>query len=49
MKEQRVCNCMYFAVYGHTAAELIVTRADYTKEYMGYHTKQYVGVALKEH
>ena len=38
MKEQRVCNCMYFAVYGHTAAELIVARAEHTKEDMGLTT-----------
>ena len=30
-----VQNKMHYAVHGHTAAELIVERADHTKEYMG--------------
>ncbi len=33
-----VQNKMHFAVHGHTAAELIVERADHTKEYMGLTT-----------
>ena len=33
-----VQNKMYYAVHGHTAAELIVERADHTKEYMGLTT-----------
>ena len=35
-----VQNKMHFAVHGHTAAELIVERADSTKEYMGLTTWQ---------
>jgi hypothetical protein len=34
----RVQNKMHFAVHGHTAAELIVERADHTKERMGLTT-----------
>lgn len=33
-----VQNKMYYAVHGHTAAELIVERADHTKEHMGLTT-----------
>ena len=33
-----VQNKMHYAVHGHTAAELIVERADHTKEYMGLTT-----------
>ena len=33
-----VQNKMHYAVHGHTAAELIVERADYTKEHMGLTT-----------
>ena len=33
-----VQNKMYYAVHGHTAAELIAERADHTKEYMGLTT-----------
>ncbi len=33
-----VQNKMHFAVHGHTAAELIVERADHTKEHMGLTT-----------
>ncbi len=33
-----VQNKMHFAVHGHTAAELIVERADHNKEYMGLTT-----------
>ncbi len=33
-----VQNKMHFAVHGHTAVELIVERADHTKEYMGLTT-----------
>ena len=33
-----VQNKMYFAVHGHTAAELIMERADHTKEHMGLTT-----------
>lgn len=33
-----VQNKMHFAVHGHTAAELIVERADYKKEHMGLST-----------
>ena len=33
-----VQNKMHYAVYGHTAAELIVERADHTKEHMGLTT-----------
>ncbi|MDO4468748.1 MAG: virulence RhuM family protein [Bacillota bacterium] len=33
-----VQNKMHFAVHGHTAAELIVARANHTKEYMGLTT-----------
>ena len=33
-----VQNKMYYAVHGHTAAELIVERADHTKEHMGLNT-----------
>ncbi len=33
-------NKMHFAVHGHTAAELIVERADYTKKHMGLTTWQ---------
>lgn len=35
-----VQNKMHFAVHGHTAAELIVSRADSTKEHMGLTTWQ---------
>lgn len=35
-----VQNKMHFAIHGHTAAELIVERADATKEYMGLTTWQ---------
>ena len=35
-----VQNKMHFAVHGHTAAELIVARADSTKEHMGLTTWQ---------
>jgi len=35
-----VQNKMHFAVHGHTAAELIVERADSTKEHMGLTTWQ---------
>lgn len=35
-----VQNKMHYAVHGHTAAELIVERADSTKEYMGLTTWQ---------
>lgn len=31
----KVQNKLHFAIHGHTAAELIVTRADSSKEYMG--------------
>jgi len=34
----KVQNKMHFAVHGHTAAELIVTRADHTKDHMGLTT-----------
>jgi hypothetical protein len=34
----KVQNKMHYAVHGHTAAELIVTRADHTKERMGLTT-----------
>ena len=33
-----VQNKMHYAVHGHTAAELIVERADHTKEHMGLNT-----------
>ena len=33
-----VQNKMHYAVHGHTAAELIVERADHTKEHMGLTT-----------
>ena len=33
-----VQNKLHFAIHGHTAAELIVTRADHRKEHMGLHT-----------
>lgn len=33
-----VQNKMHYAVHGHTAAELIVKRADHTKEHMGLTT-----------
>ena len=33
-----VQNKMHYAVHGHTAAELIVERADHTKEHMGFTT-----------
>lgn len=35
---QKVQNKMHYAVHGHTAAELIVERADANKEYMGLTT-----------
>jgi hypothetical protein len=34
----KVQNKMHYAVHGHTAAELIVRRADHTKERMGLTT-----------
>jgi len=34
----KVQNKMHYAVHGHTAAELIVRRADHTREYMGLTT-----------
>lgn len=34
----KVQNKMHFAVHGHTAAELLVQRADHTKEHMGLTT-----------
>jgi hypothetical protein len=37
---KKVQNKMHFAVHGHTAAELIVERADSTKEHMGLTTWQ---------
>ena len=35
-----VQNKMHFAVHGHTAAELIMERADHTKDHMGLTTWQ---------
>ena len=35
-----VQNKMHFAVHGHTAAELIMARADHTREHMGLTTWQ---------
>ncbi len=35
---QQFSNKMHYAVHGHTAAELIVERADHTKEHMGLTT-----------
>ena len=35
---EKVQNKMHYAVHGHTAAELIVERADHTKEHMGLTT-----------
>ncbi len=45
----KVQNKMHYAVHGHTAAELIVRRADHTKEHMGLTTwsKAPVGKILK--
>ena len=44
---KKIQNKMHFAVHGHTAAELIVERADAEKEHMGLTTWENDATNLK--